>query len=71
MKGDLDDSDSLKRAVKDVHSHRDRLTLQMYRAAQLLCLWRGLEYGCVITSLGMYSTVAWMKPLKILLDHFN
>jgi hypothetical protein len=43
----------------------------MYCTAQLLRFWRGLEYGEVITTLGMYIAVTWVKSLKILVDHFD
>jgi hypothetical protein len=53
------------------HRNGHGLTLQVNCAAQLPGFRRGLERARVVTTLCMHSAVAWMKPLKVLVDHLN
>jgi hypothetical protein len=53
------------------HRNRHWVTLQVYSSAQFLGLGRGLERTCIVTTIGMHISVAWMKPLKNLVNPLN
>jgi hypothetical protein len=53
------------------HRNRHWVTLQVYSSAQFLGLGRGFERTRIVTTIRVHIAVAWMKPLKNLVNPLN